>query len=176
MLSVDLWDKGEVSVQPVGIAGQIAFLLNLVDFGIISGAAMSQPNSGDGRMFQICGACWAWPDAGDLSRLIFFALSNSCHTALESIRTDAEVIRGWAQTICDVLMDVPFLCDHLQLCLSDRSHGRGQDTDHGERRCVGIQHSALLFVIFGKLGLPSLEFQGAAVAAVIARAFAMLSR
>src|SRR5215207_4953326 len=32
--------KGEVSVAAVGLAGQIAFLLNLVHFGIISGAAM----------------------------------------------------------------------------------------------------------------------------------------
>ena len=32
--------KGEASVAAVGLAGQIAFLLNLVHFGIISGAAM----------------------------------------------------------------------------------------------------------------------------------------
>jgi Na+-driven multidrug efflux pump len=32
--------KGEISVAAVGFAGQIAFLLNLVHFGIISGAAM----------------------------------------------------------------------------------------------------------------------------------------
>lgn len=32
--------KGEISVAAVGLAGQLAFLLNLVHFGIISGAAM----------------------------------------------------------------------------------------------------------------------------------------
>src|SRR5262245_30972883 len=32
--------KGEMSVAAVGFAGQIAFLLQLVHFGIISGAAM----------------------------------------------------------------------------------------------------------------------------------------
>src|SRR5512141_2297403 len=32
--------KGDVAVAAVGLAGQIAFLLNLVHFGIISGAAM----------------------------------------------------------------------------------------------------------------------------------------
>src|SRR4026207_1097281 len=32
--------KGETSVAAVGLAGQVAFLLNLVHFGIISGAAM----------------------------------------------------------------------------------------------------------------------------------------
>lgn len=32
--------KGDASVAAVGLAGQIAFLLNLVHFGIISGAAM----------------------------------------------------------------------------------------------------------------------------------------
>jgi len=32
--------KGEASVAAVGFAGQVAFLLNLVHFGIISGAAM----------------------------------------------------------------------------------------------------------------------------------------
>ena len=32
--------KGEASVAAVGLAGQVAFLLNLIHFGIISGAAM----------------------------------------------------------------------------------------------------------------------------------------
>src|SRR5512134_2676873 len=32
--------KGDASVAAVGLAGQVAFLLNLVHFGIISGAAM----------------------------------------------------------------------------------------------------------------------------------------
>src|SRR6185503_8318433 len=32
--------KGETAVAAVGLAGQVAFLLNLVHFGIISGAAM----------------------------------------------------------------------------------------------------------------------------------------
>src|SRR5688572_14592451 len=32
--------KGDASVAAVGLAGQIAFLLNLIHFGIISGAAM----------------------------------------------------------------------------------------------------------------------------------------
>src|SRR5512132_2680819 len=32
--------KGDASIAAVGLAGQIAFLLNLVHFGIISGAAM----------------------------------------------------------------------------------------------------------------------------------------
>src|SRR5688572_3415284 len=32
--------KGEASVAAVGLAGQVAFLLNLVHFGVISGAAM----------------------------------------------------------------------------------------------------------------------------------------
>ena len=32
--------KGDVAVAAVGLAGQVAFLLNLVHFGIISGAAM----------------------------------------------------------------------------------------------------------------------------------------
>ncbi|HXD11030.1 MAG TPA: MATE family efflux transporter, partial [Anaerolineales bacterium] len=32
--------KGETAVAAVGLAGQLAFLLNLVHFGIISGAAM----------------------------------------------------------------------------------------------------------------------------------------
>jgi Na+-driven multidrug efflux pump len=34
--------KGDASVAAVGLAGQIAFLLNLVHFGIISGAALGQ--------------------------------------------------------------------------------------------------------------------------------------
>jgi Na+-driven multidrug efflux pump len=32
--------KGDTAVAAVGLAGQVAFLLNLVHFGIISGAAM----------------------------------------------------------------------------------------------------------------------------------------
>jgi Na+-driven multidrug efflux pump len=59
MLSVVfVGQKGEVSVAAVGFAAQIAFLLNLVHFGIISGAAMFTAQFWGRQDIPICGVYW----------------------------------------------------------------------------------------------------------------------
>ena len=68
--------KGDASVAAVGLAGQIAFLLNLVHFGIISGAAMFTAQFWGRRdvpnLRRVLGLCLMMAVSASL---IFFALS-----------------------------------------------------------------------------------------------------
>jgi Na+-driven multidrug efflux pump len=68
--------KGDASVAAVGLAGQIAFLLNLVHFGIISGAAMFTAQFWGKRdipnLRRVLGLCLMLAISASL---IFFALS-----------------------------------------------------------------------------------------------------
>ncbi len=91
--------KGEVAVAAVGLAGQIAFLLNLVHFGIISGAAM------------FTAQFWGRQDIPNLRRVlglslilaisasfVFFALAQFLPTQILSIYSkDKDVIRLGAE-------------------------------------------------------------------------------
>src|SRR5829696_7724519 len=86
--------KGEASVAAVGLAGQVAFLLNLVHFGIISGAAMFTaqfwgrqdiPN-----LRRVLGLCLMLAISASL---IFFALSQFFPAQILGIYSkDPEVI------------------------------------------------------------------------------------
>ena len=93
--------KGDVSVAAVGLAGQVAFLLNLVHFGIISGAAMFTaqfwgrqdiPN-----LRRVLGLCLILALSASL---IFFALAQFLPTQILGIYSrDPEVIRLGADYI-----------------------------------------------------------------------------
>src|SRR3990172_10877834 len=81
--------KGDASVAAVGLAGQIAFLLNLVHFGIVSGAAMFTAQFWGRRdipnLRRVLGLCLALALAASL---IFFTLAQSMPTALLRIYSD----------------------------------------------------------------------------------------
>src|SRR5215207_10233822 len=87
--------KGDASVAAVGLAGQLAFLLNLVHFGIISGAAMftaqfwgrqDVPN-----LRRVLGLCLILAISASL---IFFALAQFLPYQILGIYSkDSEVIR-----------------------------------------------------------------------------------
>jgi Na+-driven multidrug efflux pump len=62
--------KGETSVAAVGLAGQLAFLLNLVHFGIISGAAM------------FTAQFWGRKDVPNLRRVLGLCLMFAISTSL----------------------------------------------------------------------------------------------
>ena len=65
--------KGDASVAAVGLAGQIAFLLNLVHFGIISGAAMFTAQFwGKHDIRKLAPRAWLVLDAGDFSKPYLF--------------------------------------------------------------------------------------------------------
>lgn len=172
MVSVMLvGQKGETSVAAVGLAGQLTFLLNLVHFGVISGAAMftaqfwgrqDVPN-----LRRVLGLCLMFAISASL---IFFTLSQSFPARILSIYTkDTAVIAlglGYIRTFSWTFL---FLAITVSYGFVMRSTGNVKIP-------TGISVVALLIstflsyaLIFGEFGLPELGIQGAAVAAVIAR-------
>ena len=164
--------KGEVSVAAVGLAGQLAFLLNLVHFGIISGAAMftaqfwgrqDVPN-----LRRVLGLCLILAVSASL---IFFVLAQFLPAQILSIYTkDAEVIALGTSYVRVFSWTYLFFAVTFSYALVMRSTG-------DVRTPTTISVSALLLstflsysLIFGKFGFPELGIQGAAVAAVVARA------
>lgn len=174
MLSVVfVGQKGEVSVAAVGFAAQIAFLLNLVHFGIISGAAMFTaqfwgrqdiPN-----LRRVLGLCLVLAISASL---IFFALAQFLPLQLLSIYSnDSEVIRLGAGYLRIFSWTFLFFAITFSYALVMRSTG-----DVKTPTAVGVSALALstflsYSLIFGKFGFPEIGIQGAAIAAVIARAF-----
>lgn len=164
--------KGEVSVAAVGLAGQLAFLLNLVHFGIISGAAMftaqfwgrnDVPN-----LRRVLGLCLMLAIAASL---IFFTLAQFLPAQILSIYTkDPQVIALGARYVRVFSWTYLFFAVTFSYALVMRSTG-------DVRTPTTVSVAALLLstllsytLIFGKFGLPEMGIQGAAIAAVIARA------
>lgn len=164
--------KGEISVAAVGLAGQLAFLLNLVHFGIISGAAMftaqfwgrqDVPN-----LRRVLGLCLAFAISASL---VFLLLAQFLPSQILSIYSrDPEVIALGAGYIRIFSWTFPFFAVTFSYALVMRSTG-------DVRTPTTVSVAALLLstflsytLIFGKLGFPELGIQGVAVAAVVARA------
>ena len=164
--------KGETSVAAVGLAGQLAFLLNLVHFGIISGAAMFTaqfwgkqdiPN-----LRRVLGLCLIFAISASA---IFFALAQLLPTQILSIYSkDPEVIALGTNYVRVFSWTFLFFAITFSYALVMRSTG-------DVRTPTTISVGALLIstflsysLIFGKFGLPEVGIQGAAIAAVIARA------
>jgi len=164
--------KGEVSVAAVGLAGQLAFLLNLVHFGIISGAAMFTAQfwgrNDVTNLRRVLGLCLILAISASL---IFFTLAQFLPSQILSIYTrDPEVIKLGASYVRIFSWTYLFFAVTFSYALVMRSTG-------DVRTPTIVSVSALLLstflsfsLIFGKFGLPELGIQGAAVAAVIARA------
>jgi putative MATE family efflux protein len=163
--------KGETSVAAVGFAGQIAFLLQLVHFGIISGAAMftaqfwgrnDVPN-----LRRVLGLCLMIAISASL---IFFALSQFLPTKILDIYTkDAEVIRLGAEYIRTYSWTFLFMAVTFSYAFVMRSTGDVKTPTTISVGALLISTFLSYSLIFGKFGLPELGIQGAAVAAVISR-------
>ena len=165
--------KGDASVAAVGLAGQIAFLLNLVHFGIISGAAMftaqfwgrqDVPN-----LRRVLGLCLILAISASL---IFFSLAQLLpHQILSIYSKDATVIELGANYIRTFSWTFLFFGITFSYALVMRSTGNVKIPTTISVIALSISTVLSYSLIFGKLGLPELGIQGAAVAAVIARAF-----
>lgn len=163
--------KGEISVAAVGFAGQIAFLLQLVHFGIISGAAMFTAQfwgRGDvPNLRRVLGLCLMIAVSASL---IFFALSQFIPSEILGIYTkDAEVIRLGADYIRTYSWTFLYMAVTFSYAFVMRSTG---DVNTPTTISVGallISTFLSYSLIFGEFGLPEIGIQGAAVAAVISR-------
>jgi putative MATE family efflux protein len=163
--------KGDASVAAVGLAGQIAFLLNLVHFGIISGAAMFTaqfwgkqdiPN-----LRRVLGLCLMLAISASL---IFFTLSQFFPSQILRIYSkDPLVIELGTDYIRMFSWTFLFFAITFSYALVMRSIGNVKTPTMVSVGALLISTFLSYSLIFGRFGLPELGIQGAAVAAVIAR-------
>jgi putative MATE family efflux protein len=163
--------KGEASVAAVGLAGQLAFLLNLVHFGIISGAAM------------FTAQFWGRNDIPNLRRvlglslliatsasLIFLFLSQFFPENILRIYTEDEAVialgTGYIRTFSWTFL---FFAITFSFAMVMRSTGNVKMPTYISVGALFISTFLSYSLIFGKFGFPEMGIRGAAVAAVIAR-------
>jgi putative MATE family efflux protein len=163
--------KGEASVAAVGLAGQVAFLLNLIHFGIISGAAM------------FTAQFWGRKDIPNLRRVLGLSLIISTSASLiflflsqffpESIlriySKDPEVIRLGAGYISTFSWTFLFFAITFSFAMVMRSTGNVKMPTMVSVGALLISTFLSYALIFGKFGFPEMGIQGVAIAAVIAR-------
>jgi putative MATE family efflux protein len=163
--------KGDASVAAVGLAGQIAFLLNLVHFGIISGAAMFTAQFWGKRdipnLRRVLGLCLMLATSASL---VFFALSQLLPSQILHIYSkDSAVIELGTSYIRTFSWTFLFFGVTFSYALVMRSMGDVKTPTTISVGALLLSTFLSYSLIFGKFGLPELGIQGAAVAAVIAR-------
>ena len=164
--------KGDEAVAAVGLAGQIAFILNLVHFGIISGAAMFTAQFWGKRdisnLRRVLGLCLILALAASG---IFFALSQLFPQQILSIYSkDALVIALGAGYLRIFSWTFLFFAVTFSYSLIMRSTGDVKTPTVISVSALVVSTLLSYSLIFGKFGLPELGIQGAAIAAVTARA------
>ena len=164
--------KGDEAVAAVGLAGQIAFILNLVHFGIISGAAMFTAQFWGKRdihnLRRVLGLCLMLAISASS---IFFSLSQFLSSQLLSIYSkDQAVIEIGAGYLRIFSWTFLFFAVTFSYSLVMRSTGEVKLPTAVSVGALTISTVLSYSLIFGKFGLPELGIQGAAVAAVAARA------
>jgi putative MATE family efflux protein len=163
--------KGDASVAAVGLAGQIAFLLNLVHFGIISGAAMFTAQFWGKRdianLRRVLGLCLMLAISASL---IFFALAQLFPSQILRIYSnDSAVIELGTSYIRTFSWTFLFFAVTFSYALVMRSTGNVKIPTTISVGALLISTFLSYSLIFGEFGLPELGIRGAAVAAVIAR-------
>ena len=163
--------KGDASVAAVGLAGQIAFLLHLVHFGIISGAAMFTAQFWGRRdipnLRRVLGLCLMLAVSASL---IFFTLAQVFPSQILNIYSkDSAVIELGTSYIRTFSWTFLFFAVTFSYALVMRSTGDVKTPTAISVGALLISTFLSYSLIFGRFGLPELGIQGAAVAAVIAR-------
>ena len=163
--------KGEASVAAVGLAGQIAFLLNLVHFGIISGAAMFTAQFWGRRdvanLRRVLGLCLRMAVAASV---LFFAMSQLWPSQILGVYSkDPEVIALGTSYIRTFSWTFLFFAITFSYALVMRSTGDVKTPTTISVIALALSTFLSYSLIFGRFGFPELGIQGAAVAAVIAR-------
>src|SRR5215211_6746177 len=165
--------KGDASVASVGLAGQVAFLLNLVHFGIISGAAMFTAQfwgrNDIPNLRRVLGLCLMLAISASL---IFFALAQFLPFQILGIYSkDTAVIELGATYMRTFSWTFLFFAVTFSYALVMRSTGDVKTPTAVSVVALTISTFLSYSLIFGKFGLPEVGIRGAAIAAVIARAF-----
>jgi putative MATE family efflux protein len=163
--------KGDASVAAVGLAGQVAFLLNLVHFGIISGAAMFTAQFWGRRdvpnLRRVLGLCLMLALSASL---IFFVLSQFFSSQILRIYSkDAAVIALGTSYIRTFSWTFIFFAITFSYSFVMRSTGNVKTPSIISVAALILSTFLSYSLILGRFGFPEMGIQGAAVAAVIAR-------
>jgi putative MATE family efflux protein len=163
--------KGETAVAAVGLAGQVAFLLNLVHFGVISGAAMFTAQfwgRGDTQnLRRMLGLCLAL--AVSVS-LIFLALAQFFPEGILRIYSEDEaVIALGGDYIRTFSWTFLFFAITFSYSMVLRSTGNVRLPTFISVCALVISTFLSYALLFGKFGFPELGVSGVAWASVIAR-------
>jgi len=163
--------KGDASVAAVGLAGQVAFLLNLVHFGIISGAAMFTAQFWGRRdvpnLRRVLGLCLMLALSASL---IFFVLSQFFSSQILRIYSkDVAVIELGTSYIRTFSWTFIFFAITFSYSFVMRSTGDVKTPSIISVAALILSTFLSYSLILGRFGFPELGIQGAAVAAVIAR-------
>lgn len=169
--------KGETAVAAVGLANQVFFLLNLVHFGIISGAAMFTAQFWGKRdlphLHRVLGLCLILAISASL---IFLALGEFFPDRILGLYTrDAAVIALGAGYLRIFAWTFVFFAVTFSYALVLRSIGDVTTPTTVSVIALGLNTLLSYGLIFGKFGLPELGVKGAATAALIARALECIS-
>jgi putative MATE family efflux protein len=170
--SLMIGQKGEVAVAAVGLAGQVFFLLNLLLFGIGSGAAM------------FTAQLWGKRDIPDIRRVLglalmlglavagfFFLLSRFVPQIILGIYSnDPAVIKAGCEYLPIYAWSFFFFAVTFSFALILRSIGEVKAPVIVSISALTLNAFLTYGLVFGNFGLPELGVPGAAVALVIARA------
>jgi putative MATE family efflux protein len=163
--------KGDASVAAVGLANQVFFLLNLVHFGIISGAAMFTAQfwgKGDlPNLRRVLGLCLALSMVASLIFLLFAQLMPAQILGLYS--SDPAVIALGSRYLRIFSWTFIFFAITFSYALVLRSTGDVRTPTVISVTALSLITLLSYGLIFGRFGLPEMGLEGAALAALIAR-------
>ena len=163
--------KGETAVAAVGLAGQAAFLLNLVNFGIVSGAAM------------FTAQFWGRKDIPNLRRVLGMSMGLALAAALIFLFISQFAPEAFLKIYSKDPAVIALGIDYMRIfswsflitaisssyAMVMRSTGDVKTPTYIGAGALALNTLLSYALIFGKFGLPELSINGAAVANVIAR-------
>lgn len=163
--------KGDVAVAAVGLANQVAFLLNLVHFGIVSGAAMFTAQFWGKRdipnLRRVLGLCLALALS---TGLLFMLLSQFFPAQILNLYSDDPAviaagtnylrIFGWSFFFYAITFSYAYVM---------RSTGDVKTPTYIGAAALALSTFLSYAFIFGEFGFPELGIEGVAIATLIAR-------
>jgi putative MATE family efflux protein len=168
-----LGQLGEESVAAVGLANQVWFLLNLVVFGVVSGAAMFVAQLwGKRDVANIRRVLGLTVKLGLLAALLFWSLSTFVpSTVLKLYTEDVAVIALGSRFLRIFGWSFGFYAVSAAYYVALRSTGNVRLPLVVSISALGLNILLAYPLIFGihSLGIPSLGVEGAALAGLIAR-------
>lgn len=163
--------KGDTAVAAVGLANQVAFLMSLVNFGIVSGAAMFTAQFWGRRdipnLRRVLGLCLALA----LSTGLFFMLLSQFFPAqiLNIYSNDPAVIAAGTNYLRIYGWTFFFYAVTFSYAYVMRSTGDVKTPTYIGVGALALSTFLSYALIFGKFGLPEMGIEGVAFASLIAR-------